>query len=59
MDLYRSPMEKILQEAENDEVITNPKDRGKTFLRKLLYRFSYWSDRLKGSSPPPGKDGRR
>lgn len=58
MTLYRSSMEKILQEAENDEIITNPKDRGKTFLRKLFYRFAYWSDRLKGS-PPTGKDDRR
>lgn len=48
MVFYRSPMEKILKEAENEEIITNPKHRGKTLLRKLAYRFAFWVDRFKG-----------
>ena len=47
MDVYRSPMEKILKQDENATIITNPKDPGKTFLRKLAYRYAYWVDRIK------------
>ena len=42
MVVYRSPMEKILDQNENDTVITNPSEPGKTFWRKLKYRFAYW-----------------
>jgi len=39
-------MEKTLDEMENATVISNPKDRGRTFLRKIAYRAAYWKDRL-------------
>ena len=47
MDVYRSPMEKILKQDENETIITNPKDPGKTLWRKLTYRYAYWVDRIK------------
>jgi hypothetical protein len=40
MDIYRSPMEKILKQQENDTVITNPKEPFKTFLRKIAYLWA-------------------
>ena len=44
MDIYRSPIEKILKQQENDTVITNPKEPGKTFLRKIAFLWSCgWS----------------
>jgi hypothetical protein len=46
MELYRSPMEKILKQLEDDLVITNPKDRGKAFRLKIVYRCAYWADRI-------------
>jgi hypothetical protein len=46
METYRSPMEKILKQLENDLVITNPKDRGKAFRLKVVYRCAYWADRI-------------
>jgi hypothetical protein len=47
MDVYRSSMEKILKEQENETVITNPKEPWKTFWRKVAYVFSRWSARIK------------
>jgi len=47
MDVYRSPMEKILQQQENDSVITNPKEPAKTLLRKIVYRRDYWWAKIK------------
>ena len=58
MELYRSPMEKILKQMENDTIITNPKDPGKTFLRKIVYLSAYWTDRLKRIFKRP-QDGDR
>jgi hypothetical protein len=40
MDIFRSPMEKILKQQENDTVITNPKEPFKTFLRKIAYLWA-------------------
>ena len=40
MEYYRSPMEKILKQMENDTIITNPKEPVKTFFRKIRYRFA-------------------
>jgi len=40
MDIFRSPMEKILKQQENDTVITNPKEPFKTFLRKVAYLWA-------------------
>ncbi|MEJ2586347.1 MAG: hypothetical protein P8165_01955 [Deltaproteobacteria bacterium] len=48
MEIYRSQMEKILKEAEDAVVITNPKDRAKALRLKILYRWAYWMDRVKG-----------
>jgi hypothetical protein len=39
-------MEKILEQQENETVITNPKERFRTFLRKLAYRLAVWRDRV-------------
>jgi hypothetical protein len=46
MKTYRSPMEKILKQLEDDLVITNPKERGKAFRLKIIYRCAYWVDRI-------------
>lgn len=46
MGSYRNRMERILKQMENDTIITNPKGRGKTFLRKIAYRFAYWIDHI-------------
>ncbi len=46
MQIYRNPMEKILKEAENDTVITNPKEPFRTFLRKVMFILARWMDRL-------------
>ena len=47
MTVFRSPMEKILEEQENETVVTNPKEPTRTFFRKLAYRFEVWKDRLR------------
>jgi len=47
MKVYRSNIEKILDQKENGTVITNPKEPGRTFLRKIAYRVSCWTDWLK------------
>lgn len=47
MEIYRSPMEKILKQMENDTIITNPKEPARTFFRKIAYRFAYGIDRLR------------
>jgi len=48
MKVYRSTMEKILDQQENDTVITNPKARLRTFLRKVRYVLSRWKEKIKG-----------
>jgi hypothetical protein len=47
MKIYRSPMEKILDKQQRDEIISNPKEPFRTFLRKLLFTISKWSDRVR------------
>ncbi len=47
MDIYRSPMEKILRQCEDDTIITNPRDPGRTLLRKIVFRYTAWVDRVK------------
>jgi len=39
MKVYRSAMEKKMDQLENEQIITNPGQRFKTFLRKLAYRW--------------------
>jgi hypothetical protein len=46
MQIYRSPMEKILQQMEDDEIITNPKKQVRSLANKLIYRYSYYADKL-------------
>lgn len=60
MTVFRNPMEKILDQQENETVITNPKDRFRTFLRKWAYRFAVWKDRVRRFfSRSAGRDDRR
>jgi hypothetical protein len=47
MEIYRSPMEKILKQEENNTVITNPDERGKTFVRKVVFKYSWWREKIK------------
>lgn len=47
MDIYRSPMEKILKQDEDNTIITNPKEPAKTFFRKIAYVYTCWKDKLK------------
>jgi hypothetical protein len=46
MAMYRSPMEKILEQQEENTVITNPKEPARTFFRKIAYIYSCWKDKL-------------
>jgi len=46
MNIYRSPMEKTLQELEDQTVISNPRDRIRTWMRKIAYRVAWWKDRF-------------
>jgi len=55
MTVFRSPMEKILDEQENETVVTNPKEPARTFFRKLAYRFAVWKDRLRRLFQRPPK----
>jgi hypothetical protein len=48
-------MEKTLDELENATVISNPKEPGRTLLRKLAYRAAYWKDRIKRLVSPGSK----
>jgi hypothetical protein len=47
MTIYRSPMEKILEQQEENTVITSPKEPAKTFFRKIAYTYACWKDKLK------------
>ena len=46
MQVYRSPMEKLLKQMEDNEVITNPKQGLQSLLYKVVYRCCYHIDRL-------------
>jgi hypothetical protein len=48
MRIYRSPMEKILDQQEMDTIITDPKQPARTFLRKVQYVLSMWGEKLRG-----------
>ena len=41
MQTYRSTMEKILAQQEDSTVITNPREPGRTLLRKYSFGASY------------------
>ena len=38
-------MIQMIRELEEDIVITNPRRSGRTLLKKIIYRCSYWLDR--------------
>lgn len=46
MAMYRSPMEKILEQQEENTVITNPKEPTRTFFRKIAFIYTCWKDKL-------------
>ena len=46
MGIFRTHMDEILNDLENSIIITNPKERGRTFLRKILYKMLLWLDRM-------------
>jgi hypothetical protein len=46
MQIYRSPMEKILKQMEDNEIITNPKKPVRSLVNKVIYRCMYYADRL-------------
>ena len=46
MEIFRSPMEKLLKQMEDNEVITNPKQMLRSMLYKFVYRCCYQADRL-------------
>jgi hypothetical protein len=47
MTIYRSPMEKILEQQEENTVITSPKEPTRTFFRKIAYIFACWNDKMR------------
>jgi len=59
MTVFRNPMEKILDQQENETIITNPKDRTRTFFRKVSYRLTVWADRLRRFVPHRSDTSRR
>jgi hypothetical protein len=46
MQVYRSPMEKILKQMEDNMTITNPKTPIRAIYNKLIYKFCYYIDKL-------------
>jgi len=46
MSVFRNQMNRILDDLENSIIITNPKERGRTFLRKIFYKTLLWLDRI-------------
>ena len=46
MAIYRSPMEKILKQQEENTIITNPKEPVRTLFRKMVYIYSCCKDKL-------------
>jgi hypothetical protein len=47
MTVYRSPMEKILEQQEENTVITNPKEPTRTFFRKIAYIVACWNEKIR------------
>lgn len=46
MAIYRSPMEKILEQHEENIVITSPKEPARTFFRKVAYTYACWKEKI-------------
>jgi hypothetical protein len=47
MKIYRSSMEKILDQQEDDTIITNPKQPVRTFFRKIQYLVALGIEKTK------------
>jgi hypothetical protein len=47
MTIYRSPMEKILEQQEENTFITSPKEPTRTLFRKIAYIFACWKDKIR------------
>ncbi len=47
MNPYIRPLEKMLKDAENETVFTNPRERWATLFRKIRYRLAYGVDQAK------------
>jgi hypothetical protein len=47
MKIHRSSMEKILDQQENDTIITNPKQPIRTFFRKIQYLVALGIEKTK------------
>jgi hypothetical protein len=47
MKIHRSSMEKILDQQENDTIITNPKQPIRTFFRKIHYLAALGKEKIK------------
>jgi hypothetical protein len=47
MKIHRSSMEKILDQQENDTIITNPKQPVRTFFRKIHYLLALGTEKIK------------
>ncbi len=50
MKIHRSSMEKILDQQEDDTIITNPKQPIRTFFRKIRYLFSLGKEKIRKGS---------
>lgn len=47
MTVFRSPMEKLLEQQENETVVTNPAEPFRTYLRKLAFKWAVLRERLR------------
>ena len=47
MGVFRSHMDKILEDLENSIIITNPKERVRTFFRRMIYTVMLWLSKIK------------
>jgi hypothetical protein len=47
MKIYRSHIEKMLDQQEMDEIITDPKHPVRTFFRKIHFIVSMWGYKLR------------
>lgn len=46
MGTFRNNMDRLLKDFEESIIITNPHERGRTFLRKIIYRTLLFFDRI-------------
>jgi hypothetical protein len=46
MQVHRSPMEKLMKQMEDNEVVNDPKHALRSMFYKFVYRCGYHADRL-------------